>query len=105
MLGHDHDPTIRMGCDNTGTIAFAHNQSITRRNKHVDVKYHYVRDATRRGIVSLVHCPIVETSTYDYIYATADWCCRNLECRSRAGQKAMAGGGVAERGRSEGDCP
>ena len=49
-----------MRWDNAGTIAFAHNQSITQRDKHVDVKHHYVRDATKRSIVSQVHCPTVE---------------------------------------------
>ena len=57
VLGHDCDPTITMGCDNAGTISFAHNESINRRNKHVDVKYHYVRDAIKKSIVSLRHCP------------------------------------------------
>ena len=46
-----------MGCDNAGTISFTQNESINRRNKHVNVKYYYVRDAIKRGIVSLTHCP------------------------------------------------
>ena len=57
VLELDSDPTIMMGCDNAGTISFAQNESINRRNKHVDVKYHYVRDAIKRGVVSLTHCP------------------------------------------------
>ncbi|CDF39897.1 unnamed protein product [Chondrus crispus] len=57
VLGLDSDPTIMMGCDNAGTISFAQNESINRRNKHVDVKYHYVRDAIKRNIVYLSHCP------------------------------------------------
>ena len=57
VLELDCDPTIMMGCDNAGTISFAQNESINRRNKRVDVKYHYVRDAIKREIVSLTHCP------------------------------------------------
>ncbi|CDF77556.1 Retrovirus-related Gag-Pol polyprotein [Chondrus crispus] len=57
VLGLDSDPTIMMGCDNAGTISFAQNESINRRNKRVDVKYHYVRDAIKRNIVYLSHCP------------------------------------------------
>ena len=57
VLELDSDPTIMMGCDNAGTISFAQNESINRRNKHVDVKYHYVRDVIKRGVVSLSHCP------------------------------------------------
>ncbi|CDF40674.1 unnamed protein product [Chondrus crispus] len=54
--GLDSDPTIVMGCDNAGTISYAQNESVNRRNKHVDVKYHYVRDAIKRNVISLSHC-------------------------------------------------
>ncbi|CDF39893.1 unnamed protein product [Chondrus crispus] len=57
VLGLDSDPTIMMGCDNAGTISYAENESVNRRNKHVDVKYHYVRDAIKRNVISLSHCP------------------------------------------------
>ncbi|CDF35378.1 unnamed protein product [Chondrus crispus] len=57
VLGLDSDPTIVMGCDNAGTISYAQNESVNRRNKHVDVKYHYVRDAIKRNVISLSHCP------------------------------------------------
>ena len=55
VLELDSDPKIMVGCDNAGTISFAQNESINRRNKHVDVKYHYVRDAIKRGVVSCYH--------------------------------------------------
>ena len=57
VLGLDSDPAIMMGCDNAGTISFAQNEASNRRNEHVDVKYHCVRDAIERGIVSLTHFP------------------------------------------------
>ncbi|CDF39892.1 unnamed protein product [Chondrus crispus] len=41
----------------TWTISYAENESVNRRNKHVDVKYHYVRDAIKRNVISLSHCP------------------------------------------------
>ena len=56
VLGINKDPTLPLGCDNDGTIAFSHNQTRNRRNKHIDIAYHFVRDAIRREIVSLEQC-------------------------------------------------
>lgn len=60
VLGANSDPTIRVGCDNAGTIAFAQNESTNRRNKHIDITYHFVRDAVQRKLVTLYHCPTTE---------------------------------------------
>ena len=60
VLGATSDPTLRIGCDNTGTIAFAQNESTNRRNKHIDITYHFVRDAVQRKLVTLYHCPTAE---------------------------------------------
>lgn len=56
VLGLDNDPTLNVSCDNDGTIASAHNESINRRNKHIDIAYHFARDASRRNIVRFVPC-------------------------------------------------
>ena len=53
VLGHSKDPTLPLACDNDGNIAFSHNQTINRRNIHIDIAYHFVRDAIRREIVKL----------------------------------------------------
>ena len=60
VLGATADPTLRIGCDNAGTIAFAQNESTNRRNKHIDITYHFVRDAVQRKLVNLYHCPTAE---------------------------------------------
>lgn len=60
VLGRNVDPTVTLGCDNAGTIAFSHNESINRRNKHIDISYHFVRDAVKRQVVALKHCPTTE---------------------------------------------
>ena len=60
VLGFKKDPTLPLACDNDGTIAFSHNQSINRRNKHIDIAYHFVRDAIRREVVSLEQCATSE---------------------------------------------
>ena len=60
VLGHTKDPTLNIGCDNAGTIAYAHSEKVNRRNKHVDIAYHFVRDAIKRNIVELYHCASTE---------------------------------------------
>ena len=50
------DPTP-LKSDNQGAIALAQNESINRRNKHIDIAYHFVRDAVKRGEVVLEYVP------------------------------------------------
>ena len=57
VLGVKKDPTLALASDNDGTIAFSPNQTINRRNKHIDIAYHLVRDAIRREILSLEPFP------------------------------------------------
>ena len=60
VLGHRREPTLPLACENDGTIAFSHNQTINRRKKHIDIAYHFVRDAIRREIVKLEPCASTE---------------------------------------------
>uniref|UniRef100_A0A1X7TB01 Reverse transcriptase Ty1/copia-type domain-containing protein n=1 Tax=Amphimedon queenslandica TaxID=400682 RepID=A0A1X7TB01_AMPQE len=43
--------------DNQGTIAVAKNPVSHARTKHIDIKYHYVREALQNGTIDLVYCP------------------------------------------------
>ena len=43
--------------DNQSTIAMATNSKASRRSKHIEVKYHYVRDAAERQIIKIKYCP------------------------------------------------
>eukprot|EP00731_Ephydatia_muelleri_P020359 Em0013g86a len=49
-------PTI-ISEDNQGTIAIARNPVYLARTKHIDIKYHYVREALMDGVIDLVYCP------------------------------------------------
>ena len=42
-------------CDNTGAIALAENPCHHRRSKHIDIKYHHVRDHLLQGTIKLDH--------------------------------------------------
>ena len=52
--------------DNQGTIAVARNPVSHNRTKHIDVKFHYVREALEDGIIDLTYCPI-EQMTADML--------------------------------------
>jgi len=42
--------------DNQGTIALAKNPKSHSRTKHIDIKYHYVREAVEEKNIKLVYC-------------------------------------------------
>lgn len=54
----DH-PTVLME-DNQGTICIANNPVSHSRTKHIDVRYHYVREALVKGEIDVQYCPTQE---------------------------------------------
>ena len=49
-------PTVIME-DNQGAIGIAKNPIQHARTKHIDIRYHYVREALQQGIICLSYCP------------------------------------------------
>ena len=43
--------------DNQGTIALANNPVNRQRCKHIDIKYHFIRENVNSGKVLLEYCP------------------------------------------------
>ena len=43
---------IVLGVDNNGAIDTPKNASVNRRNKHIDLQYHFVRDAYKSNLVN-----------------------------------------------------
>jgi len=58
-------PTVVME-DNQGTIAIAKNPVGHAHTKHMDIRYHYVREAVQNGIITLEYCP-TEAMTADLL--------------------------------------
>jgi len=52
-------PTV-MHVDNQAAMAMARNSSVNRRNKHIDVRYHFTRQAVQDGTLQLQYCPTDE---------------------------------------------
>ncbi|KAG6492454.1 hypothetical protein ZIOFF_047417 [Zingiber officinale] len=47
---------ITVLCDNSSTIKLSKNPVMHGRSKHIDVRFNFLRDLTRDGIVELKHC-------------------------------------------------
>ena len=43
--------------DNQGAMAVAQNLVNHKRTKHIDIKYHYIRESIESGAVRLKYCP------------------------------------------------
>lgn len=47
---------ITILCDNSSTIALSKNPVLHGRCKHIDVRFHFLRDLTKYGVIKMVHC-------------------------------------------------
>ena len=52
-------PTVIME-DNQGAIAIARNPTAHARTKHIDIRYHFIREAVQKGTINLCYCPTNE---------------------------------------------
>ena len=43
--------------DNQSAICMAKNQQSHRRTKHIEIKYHFIRDLVEAGRIKLIYCP------------------------------------------------
>ena len=57
--------------DNQDTMATAQNPVFHRRTKHIQIRYHYVREAVAEGIIKLVYCPTKDMLAYIFTKALA----------------------------------
>ncbi|CAB4027048.1 Hypothetical predicted protein [Paramuricea clavata] len=46
--------------DNQGAIAMSRNPVLHKRTKHIDIKYHFIREKTQDGTIELKYCPTNE---------------------------------------------
>ena len=51
----EDEPTL-IYCDNSSAIKLSKNPVLHGRSKHIDVKYHFLRDLTNDGVINLVYC-------------------------------------------------
>jgi len=59
-LSHDQEGATTIFCDNTSAIALSKNSIFHKRTKHIDAKYHFIRDLINNDEIVLQHCRLQE---------------------------------------------
>lgn len=55
-LGCVHDKGTVVYCDNSSTIKLSKNSVMDGRSRHIDVRFHFLRELVQNGVIDLVHC-------------------------------------------------
>ncbi|GKB28168.1 retrovirus-related pol polyprotein from transposon TNT 1-94 [Tanacetum coccineum] len=55
-IGYDQGGEMVLLCDNTSTIKLSKNAVLHGRSKHIRVRYHFLRDLVKEGVIKLVYC-------------------------------------------------
>ncbi|KAF2304474.1 hypothetical protein GH714_031884 [Hevea brasiliensis] len=55
-IGHSQEEGTALMCDNTSTIKLSKNPVLHGRSKHIRVRFHFLRDLVKEGIVELQFC-------------------------------------------------
>ena len=55
-LGQNQGKSTIIRCDNSSAIKLSKNPVMHGRSKHIDVRFHFLRELTKAGTVELVHC-------------------------------------------------
>ena len=54
---------VKIFCDNSLTIKLSKNPVLHGSTKHIDIKFHFLRDLVKEGVVELIHCGTSEQMT------------------------------------------
>ena len=57
-LCHEQDKGMKIYCDNSLAIALSKNYVFHKITKHIDAKYHFIRELVNNGEILLQHCVI-----------------------------------------------
>ena len=60
LLGTETPLPINLLVDNQGSISSSQNMAINSRNKHIDIRYHFIREAVESKKITLSYCPTSE---------------------------------------------
>lgn len=55
MLGYEGSECTTIFCDNDSTIKLSKNAMMHGKSKQIDVRFHFLRDLTKDGVLQLVH--------------------------------------------------
>ena len=74
-LCHSQGKCTTVLCDNSSTIKLSKNPVMHGRSKHIDVRFHFLRDLTRNGVVELKHCVTQEQIVDIITNCVSQWVC------------------------------
>ena len=57
---HAEPETVTIFEDNTAAEAWTRNETDHAKSRHIDVRYHHIRDHVKKGDVQLITCPTSE---------------------------------------------
>lgn len=55
-LEHNQDGSTTIHCDSSSAIKLCKNPVLHGRCKHIDVRFHFIRELTSKGVVEVTHC-------------------------------------------------
>jgi hypothetical protein len=70
---------VPLQCNNTSAISVAKNPMLHSKTKHIEVRYHFLRDNVEKGKITLIHVPThdqladIFTKTLDQATFTRLW--------------------------------
>jgi hypothetical protein len=59
LLNHEMDPTI-IHCDNQSCVKLSENPVFHDKSKHIEIKYHYIKDMVQRKAIHVQYIPTHE---------------------------------------------
>ncbi|KAK8935339.1 hypothetical protein KSP39_PZI014001 [Platanthera zijinensis] len=65
LTGGEEDE-VKLMCDNTSALALAKNPVFHARSKHIEIRFHFIREAVEKKLIHLEHCP-TETQKADIL--------------------------------------
>ena len=63
ILNQKQPSTTIIYCDNISTINWSKNSMLHGRSKHIDVRFHFLRDLCKKGTIELSFCQSDEQTT------------------------------------------
>jgi len=63
-LGYDEEEPTPTFSNNVSAIKLSKNYVLHRRSKHIDVRFHFLRDLCKDGVIDVIYCKREEQIAY-----------------------------------------
>jgi len=60
IFGINYLEAVELNEDNQACLTFSKGSTVSQRSKHIDIRYHFVRDAIQFNEVNVKYCPTEE---------------------------------------------